>query len=118
MTEAEKEFERADMANAEKRAIKLQLWVNQYKHALDSIKIAKENLKTILEMAKKENFTEDVLKAVCVCQSRQSVEKEAILLAGASETSTIIREIKSCKEPTTDSENESVADEGADTCEE
>lgn len=98
MTEAEKEFERADMANAEKRAIKLQVWVNQYKHALDSIKLAKENLKTILEMAKKDNFTEDVLKAVCVCQSRESVEKEAILLAGASETQQIIKGVEQCAE--------------------
>lgn len=98
MTDAEKEFEKADMANAEKRAIKLQLWVNQYKHALDSIKFAKENLKTILEMAKKDNFTEDVLKAVCVCQSRQSIEKEAILLAGASETQQIIKEVELCAE--------------------
>lgn len=98
MTDAEKEFEKADMANAEKRAIKLQLLVNQYKHALDSIKFAKENLKTILEMAKKDNFTEDVLKAVCVCQSRQSIEKEAILLAGASETQQIIKEVELCAE--------------------
>lgn len=86
MTEAEKEFEKADMANAEKRAIKLQLWVNQYKHALDSVKLAKANLKTILQMARKDSFTEDVLNAVLTCQSRESVEKEAILLAGASET--------------------------------
>lgn len=98
MTEAEKEFEKADMANAEKRAIKLQLWVNQYKRALDSVKLAKANLKTILQMAKKDSFTEDVLNAVLTCQSRESVEKEAILLAGASETQKIIKEVEICAE--------------------
>lgn len=52
MTEAEKEFERADIANAEKRAKELVDWADQYKSALRELALAKVDLKRIVDSAK------------------------------------------------------------------
>lgn len=64
MTEAEKEFERADIANAEKRAKELVDWADQYKSALRELALAKVDLKRIVDSAKEKGFSKNMLEAV------------------------------------------------------
>ena len=79
MTEAEKEFEKADIANAEKRAEELQMWVAQYKSALRDLEFAKVGLKKVIDEAKDQGFSKDILNAVLASGSLLGVEKIAFL---------------------------------------
>ena len=79
MNTAEKEFERADMANAEKRAEELQMWVDSYKYAIRDLEISKAHLKSIVDQAKDKGFSKGMLDAVLVSKGLLGVEKIAFL---------------------------------------
>ena len=79
MTEAEKEFQQADIANAKARAIELQAWVAEYKNALQRVQDAKKTLKGVIECAKDKGFSKDMLHAVLTSQSIRGVDKLALL---------------------------------------
>lgn len=81
MTDAEKEFEKADMANAEKRAEELQVLAESYKFALRDLEFAKEHLKSIVAEAKNKGFSKEMLNAVLVSKSTCGVDKIALLNA-------------------------------------
>lgn len=86
MTEAEKEFERADIANAEKRAKELVDWADQYKSALRELALAKVDLKRIVDSAKEKGFSKNMLEAVVFGQLVSGVDKMAFLNAINNET--------------------------------
>ena len=114
MTEAEKEFEKADIANAKKRAEELSEWAEDYKSALRELQLAKVNLKRVIDSAKEDGFGKAILDAVIAGQFVQGVEKIAFLKVINPETpeKTDDSEKPNCdEEPTTDSENELVNDE-------
>lgn len=79
MTSAEKEFEKADIANAGKRAEKLAGWAEDYKSALRELQLAKVNLKRVVDSAKEDGFGKAILDAVIAGQFVQGVEKIAFL---------------------------------------
>lgn len=81
MTEAEKEFQKADIENAKKRAEQLQYWADLYKQALKDVVFAKTSLKSVVDRAKDAGFKEDVLKAVIVSQNLLGVDQMAFLSA-------------------------------------
>lgn len=99
MNTAEKEFEKADIANAGKRAEELQMWVELYKNAIRDLECAKANLKSIVDQAKDKGFSKSILDAVLVSKGLLGVEKIAFL--------DVINPVD------VDSENK-----GVDTCEE
>lgn len=79
MNTAEKEFEKADVANAGKRAEELQMWVESYKHAIRDLECAKAHLKSIVDQAKDKGFSRGILDAVLVSKELLGVEKIAFL---------------------------------------
>lgn len=79
MTSAKKEFEKADIANAGKRAEKLAGWAEDYKSALRELQLAKVNLKRVVDSAKEDGFGKAILDAVIAGQFVQGVEKIAFL---------------------------------------
>lgn len=79
MNTAEKEFEKADIANAGKRAEKLSGWAEDYKSALRELQLAKVNLKRVIDSAKEDGFGKAILDAVIAGQFVQGVEKIAFL---------------------------------------
>lgn len=79
MNTAEKEFEKADIANAGKRAEKLSGWAEDYKSALRELQLAKVNLKRVVDSAKEDGFGKAILDAVIAGQFVQGVEKIAFL---------------------------------------
>ena len=79
MTEAEKEFQQADITNAGKRAEKLSGWAEDYKSALRELQLAKVNLKRVVDSAKKDGFGKAILDAVIAGQFVQGIEKIAFL---------------------------------------
>lgn len=79
MNTAEKEFEKADIANAGKRAEKLAGWAEDYKSALRELQLAKVNLKRVVDSAKEDGFEKAILDAVIAGQFVQGVEKIAFL---------------------------------------
>lgn len=81
MTQAEKEFQKADIANAGKRAVKLLGWAADYKSALRELQLAKANLKRVVDSAKEDGFGKVILDAVIAGQFVQGVEKIAFLKA-------------------------------------
>lgn len=103
MNTAEKEFEKADIVNAGKRAEKLSGWAEDYKSALRELQLAKVNLKRVVDSAKEDGFGKVILDAVIAGQFVQGVEKIAFLKVINPET------------PEIDVDCE---DMGADTCEE
>lgn len=81
MTEAEKEFEKADKINASKRAEELSKWAGMYKHALQSVVLAKTQLKSVVDRAKDAGFSKEVLDAFLVAFFAKGVDREAFLQA-------------------------------------
>lgn len=81
MTEAEKEFERADKINAKKRAEELQRWAGMYKDAVASVVFAKTQLKSVVDRAKDAGFAKDVLDAVLTAVFAKGVDKVVFLQA-------------------------------------
>lgn len=79
MTEAEKEFQQADITNAGKRAEKLSGWAEDYKSALRELQLAKVNLKRVVYSAKEDGFGKAILDAVIAGQFVKGVEKIAFL---------------------------------------
>lgn len=122
---AEKAFEDADIANANKRAEELRKYAIEYQNALRQVTFAKLMLKNVVKQAEKDNFSKWQLESIVYAMNVQE-GFERLVLEEASKPynperpeKTDDSENPNCdEEPTTDSENESVADEGADTCEE
>ena len=79
MTEAEKEFQQADIVNAKARAEELQMWVAEYKNALQRVQDAKDILKSTIESAKDKGFTKGVLDAVLTAQGIYGADKIALM---------------------------------------
>lgn len=102
MNTAEKEFEKADIANAGKRAEELQMWVDSYKCAIRDLEISKAHLKSIVDQAKDKGFSKGMLDAVLVSKRLLGVEKIAFL------------DVVRSKTPETDNKCEDV---GVCTCE-
>lgn len=121
---AEKAFEDADIANANKRAEELRKYAIEYQNTLRQVTFAKLMLKNVVEQAKKDNFSKLQLESIVYAMNVQE-RFERLVLEEASkpynpekpEEKTDNSENPNDEEPT-DSENESVADEGVDTCEE
>lgn len=81
MTDAEKVFEEADIANARKRAEELSEWAGMYKNAMSQVILAKEHLRNIVERAKEKGIKKEMLDALLVGFFAQGVEKMAFLEA-------------------------------------
>lgn len=81
MTDYEKVFEDADIANARKRAEELSEWAGMYKNAMSQVILAKEHLRNIVERAKEKGIKKEMLDALLVGFFAQGVEKMAFLEA-------------------------------------
>lgn len=124
---AEKAFEDADIANANKRAEELRKYAIEYQNALRQVTYAKLMLKNVVKQAEKDNFSKWQLESIVYAMNVQEGFERMVLEEASKpynperpETKTDDSEKPNCdEEPMTDSENESVnEDEGVDTCEE
>ena len=121
---ADKAFEDADKANAKKRAELLRAIALEYISASKEMFVWKYRMKAIIKHAEEDGFTKAQIDAVIYAMNVQEGFERLVLEEASKpynpekpEEKTDNSENPNDEEPT-DSENESVADEGADTCEE
>ena len=115
---AEKAFEDADIANANKRAEELRKYAIEYQNALRQVTFAKLMLKNVVKQAEKDNFSKWQLESIVYAMNVQE-GFERLVLEEASKPynperpeKTDDSENPNCdEEPMTDSENELVNDE-------
>lgn len=117
---AEKAFEDADIANANKRAEELRKYAIEYQNALRQVTSAKLMLKNVVKHAEKDNFSKRQLESIVYAMSVQEGFERLVLEEASkpyrhqkSEEKTDNSENPNCDEEPTDCENESVTDEGA-----
>lgn len=122
--QADKAFEDADKANAKKRAELLRAIALDYISASKEMFVWKYRMKAIIKHAEEDGFTKAQIDAVIYAMQVQEGFERLVLEEASKpynpekpEEKTDNSENPNDEEPT-DSENESVADEGVDTCEE
>ncbi len=116
---AEKAFEEADIANANKRAEELRKYAIEYQNALRQVTYAKLMLKNVVKQAEKDNFSKWQLESIVYAMNVQEGFERLVLEEASKpynperpETKTDDSEKPNCdEEPMRDSENELVNDE-------